>query len=72
LLHGSDNWNGKARDTRRITAAEVKCMRKTAGHIGTDCKTNTETAKEPNITQVLNKIQDCRKKFDTAYKQNAS
>jgi hypothetical protein len=29
LLYGSENWTNKARDARRITAAEVKCMRKT-------------------------------------------
>jgi len=50
----------------------VKYIRKTAGYIWTDCKTNTVTAKELNVTQSLDKFEDCRKKFDTAYKQNAS
>ena len=31
LLHGSETWTIKASDTRRITAAEMKCMRGTAG-----------------------------------------
>jgi DNA-binding CsgD family transcriptional regulator len=48
----------KARDARRITAAEMKYMRRTAGHTWTDHKTNTEIAKELNITPVLDKIQD--------------
>jgi len=43
-------------DTRRITAAEMKCMQKTAGYIWTDYKTSTETGKEINIT--LDKIQE--------------
>jgi hypothetical protein len=30
LLYGSENWNITARDVRRITAAEMKYMRKTA------------------------------------------
>jgi hypothetical protein len=32
LLYGSETWNIKARDARRITAAEMKCMRRTAGY----------------------------------------
>jgi len=31
LLHGSETWTVKARDARRITAAEMKYMRRTAG-----------------------------------------
>ena len=37
----SENWTIEARDARRITAAELKYMRKTAGYIWTDYKTNT-------------------------------
>jgi hypothetical protein len=36
LLSGSEIWTVKARSARRITAAEVKYMRKTAGCIWTD------------------------------------
>jgi hypothetical protein len=32
----------KARDTRRITAAQMKYMRTTAGYTWTDYKTNTK------------------------------
>jgi hypothetical protein len=46
LLYGSENWAIKARDVRRITAAEMKYMRRTAGYIWPDHKTNTEIAKE--------------------------
>jgi ABC-type ATPase involved in cell division len=51
----------KARDARRITAEEMKYMRRTAGYTWTDHKTNTEFAKELNITPILDKIQDYKK-----------
>jgi hypothetical protein len=41
LLYRSDNWTIKARNARRITAAKMKYMRKTAGHSWTEHKTNT-------------------------------
>jgi hypothetical protein len=42
VLYDSDNWTNKARDVRRITAAEMKYMRITAaGYTWTDYKTNT-------------------------------
>jgi hypothetical protein len=39
LLNGSEIWTIKARDPRRITAAEMKNMRKTARHTWTDYTT---------------------------------
>jgi len=63
LLYSSENWTTVAQDARRITPAEIKYMRKTAGYTWTDYKTNTEIAKELNITPVLDKIQDHRKKW---------
>jgi len=36
LLYGSETWTIKARDTRRITAAEMKYMRRIAGYTWTD------------------------------------
>jgi hypothetical protein len=58
LLHGSENCTIKAREAARITAAEMKYMRNIAGHIWTDYETNTGTAKEINITPILDKIQE--------------
>jgi ABC-type ATPase involved in cell division len=58
LLYGSGNWTVKTRDATRITAAEMKYIRRTAGYTWTDHKTNTEFAKELNITLVLDKIQE--------------
>jgi hypothetical protein len=45
-----------SRDTRRITAAEMKYMRRIAGYIWTDYKTNVQIAKELKITQILDKL----------------
>jgi len=41
LLYGSETWTVKVSDARRITAAEMKCMRRTAGYSWTDYKTNS-------------------------------
>jgi hypothetical protein len=38
-------------------------MRRIAGYTGTDHKTNTEIAKELNLTPVLNKIQDYKRNW---------
>jgi hypothetical protein len=62
LLYGSEAWTIKAGDTRRITAAEMKYIRRTAGYIWTDYKTNTQIAKELKITPILDKL--------LAYKRN--
>jgi hypothetical protein len=35
LLYGSETWTVKARDASRISAAEMKYMRRTAGYIWT-------------------------------------
>jgi hypothetical protein len=45
LFYGSETWNINARDTRRITAAEMKYMRITAGYTWADYKTNTQITK---------------------------
>jgi hypothetical protein len=58
LLYESENLTIKVRDATRTTTAEMKYMRRTAGYTSTDHKTNTEIAKELNITPVLDKIQD--------------
>jgi len=56
LLYGSETWTVKARDARRITAAEVKYMRITSGYTWTDYKTNTQITKELKITPILDKL----------------
>ena len=56
LLYGSETWTVKARDSRRITAAEMKYMRRTAGYTWTDYRTNAQIAKELKITPILDKL----------------
>jgi len=43
-------------DDRRITAAEMKYMRRTAGYTWTDYETNAQIAKELKITPILDKL----------------
>jgi hypothetical protein len=56
LLCGSETWTVKAREAGRISAAEMKYTRRTAGYTGTDYKTNTQIAKELKITPILDKL----------------
>jgi hypothetical protein len=56
LLYGSETWSVKARDPGRITAAEMKYMRRTSGYTWTDHKTNTQITKEFKITPILDKL----------------
>jgi hypothetical protein len=56
LLCGSENGNVKARGGRRITAAEMKYMRSTAGYTWTDYKTNTQITEELKLTSILDKL----------------
>jgi hypothetical protein len=62
LLYGSETWTVKARDARRITAAEMKYMR-TAGYTSTDYKTNTQIAKELKITRILDKLLEYKRNW---------
>jgi hypothetical protein len=50
LLCGNETWTVKANDTRRITAAEMNYMRRTAGYTWTDHRTNALIAKELKLT----------------------
>jgi hypothetical protein len=45
----------------RITAAEMKNTRRTAGYTRADHKTNIELARELNITPILDRIYDQKK-----------
>ena len=56
LLYGSETWTIKAGDTRRISAAEMKYMRRTAGYTWTDYKINIQIAKELKITPISDKL----------------
>jgi len=58
----------KARDARRITAAGMKYMRRTAGYTRTDYKTNTQIAKELKINTNLGQITGIQEKLETTRK----
>jgi hypothetical protein len=40
--HSTAHWTTKARDARRITAAQIKYMRKTAGYTWADYETDIQ------------------------------
>ena len=63
LFFGSETWTVKARDARRITAAEMKYMRRTADYTRTDCKTNTQIAKKLKITPILDKLLEYKRNW---------
>jgi len=62
-LYGSETWTIKASDARRITAAEMTYMRRTAGYIWTDYKTNEQIAMELKITPVLDKLLEYKRRW---------
>jgi len=53
LLYGSETWTIKASDARKITAAETKYKRSTAGYAWTDYKINAKNCKELKITPIF-------------------
>jgi hypothetical protein len=55
-LYGSETWTIKSKDGRRISAAEMKCMRRTAGYTWTDYKTNSHITKDLEITPSLDNL----------------
>jgi hypothetical protein len=63
LLYDSETWTIKSRDARRITAADMKYMRRTAGNTWTEHKTNTQTAKELKITPILDKLLEYKRNW---------
>jgi len=63
LLCGSETWTIKASDARRITAADMKYMRITAGYTWTYYKTNAQIAKELKITPILEKLLECKRSW---------
>jgi hypothetical protein len=63
LLCGSETWTIIARDGRRITAEEMKCMRRTAGYTWTDYKTNKQITKKLKITTILDKLLEYKRNW---------
>jgi hypothetical protein len=53
LLHGSENWTITARDARRLTAAEMKYVRKHQDTLGQIIKQTQRLQERINITPVF-------------------
>jgi len=60
--------NFKASDARRITAAEMKYMRRTAGYTWTDYKTNIQNCKGAKNNTNFGEITGIQEKLDTTCK----
>ena len=56
LLYGTENWTIKARDARRITAAELKYMRETAGYTWKRLYNKQRYCERTEYNPVLDKI----------------
>jgi len=63
FLYGSETLTIKARDARRITAAEMKYTRRTVRYTWTDYKTNAQIAKELKIRPVLDKVLEYKRSW---------
>ena len=72
MLYGSETLTVKARDARRITAAEMKYMRRTAGYTWTDYKTNFTHCKGIRNNTGSRQTTGIQEELDTTCKQNAS
>jgi len=63
FLYGSETWTIKVRDARRISAAEMKYVRRTTGYTWTDYKTNSQIAKELKITPIWDKLLEYKRSW---------
>jgi hypothetical protein len=72
LLYGSETWTVKARDARRITAAEMKYMRRTARYTWTDYKNKFTHCKGIRNNTGSRQTTGIQEELDTTCKQNAS
>ena len=72
LLYGSETWTIKASDTRRITAAEMKYMRRTAGYTWDSLQNKCTNCKGVKNNTNFGQITGIQEKLDATCKQNAS
>jgi len=63
LLYGSETWTVKARDGRRITAAEMKYMRRTAGYTWDRLQNKCTNCKGAKITPILDKLLEYKRSW---------
>jgi len=72
LLYGSETWTVKARDARRITAAEMKYTRRTAGYTWDRLQNKRTNCKGVKNNTNFGQITGIEEKMDTTCEQNAS
>jgi hypothetical protein len=63
LLYGSENRTIKAREATRITAAEMKYLRKNSRTHLDGSRNKHRVCKEINVTQILDKIQEYKRNW---------
>jgi hypothetical protein len=68
LLYGSEIGQFKGRDARRITATEMKYMRRTTGYTWTDHKTKYRDCGEIKYNRSFGQNTGLQEKLDTACK----
>jgi hypothetical protein len=62
-LYGIETWTITAKDTRRITAADMKYMKRTAEYSWTYYKTNTQIEKKKKIAPILDKLLEYKRNW---------
>jgi len=72
LLYGSETSTIKTSDARRITAAEMKYVRRTAGYIWDRLENKFTNCKGVKNNTNFGQITGIQEKLDTTCKQNAS
>jgi hypothetical protein len=65
LLYGSETWTIKASDARRITAAEMKYARRTAGYTWDRLRNKCTNCKGVKNNTNLGQITGIKEKLDT-------
>jgi len=68
LLYGSETWTVKARDARRITVAEMKYMRRTAGYTWDRLQNKYTNCKGVKNNTNFGQITGIQEKLDTTCK----
>ena len=68
LLYGSETWTTKASDARRITVAEMKYIRRTAGYTWDRSQNKCTNCKGFKNNSNFGQITGIQEKLDTACK----
>jgi hypothetical protein len=68
LLYGSETWTVKARDARRITAAEMIYVRRTAGYTWDRLQNKYTNFKGVKNNTNFGEITGIQEKLDTTWK----